>query len=85
MPVQLGVREWAVGLAAGVLSAVSSPVSAAGAVGGLTVDLICRLAEILCAAPIGVASYAWILRHLATVRRLGGAHAGRNNQPVRGV
>jgi hypothetical protein len=62
VPVQLGVREWIVGLAAAWL-----PPSLAGAAGpgvgvapGLLVDLVNRAAEILVALPVGMLSGVWL-------------------------
>jgi len=64
IPVSIGLREWAVGVSAGVLRPAAGPVNAAAAIPGLTADLLCRAAEVVCAIPVGIVSYIWVLRHL---------------------
>jgi len=64
----LGVREWAVGVTSGVLRPVPGVAGAASAAPGLTVDILCRVTEIACAIPVGVASYIWVFRHLRRAR-----------------
>lgn len=66
----LGVREWAIGLTAGL-----HPGFAAGASGvaanalGLAADLVNRTAEVLVAVPVGLASWWWLRRRLAASER----------------
>lgn len=78
MPVQLGLREWTVAIAAGIFGpssaaagnlaaptpTIASAVSVQGVLPGLQADLLTRAAEIACAVPIGVMSYLWIARKL---------------------
>lgn len=72
-PVQFGVREWVVGISAAVLGAKAAPtaggaaIGVAGAATGLTVDLINRAAEVVCALPVGLFSYLWVLRKLRRI------------------
>jgi hypothetical protein len=68
LPVQFGVREWAVGVSSGVLRPVGGLAAGAGAVPGLTVDFLCRAAEICCALPVGIVSSLWIHRRLRQIR-----------------
>ena len=68
MPVQVGLREWSVGLTSGAMHAGADGLGASAAAPGLTVDLICRGAEIACALPVGIVSYVWIHRHLRRAR-----------------
>lgn len=68
LPVQLGVREWIVGLASGLLppellertGETAGMVQAAGP--GLLVDLVNRAAELLVAVPVGIACTVWLWR-----------------------
>lgn len=65
VPVQLGVREWIVGLAAAWLppSLAVAGTRAAGAAGvapGLLADLVNRAAELLVALPVGLVSGVWL-------------------------
>lgn len=60
----LGLREWAVGLTAGLLPAWF--VGAGGDVDwkiGLAADLVNRAGELLVALPVGLLCSAWLLRH----------------------
>lgn len=80
MPVQLGLREWSVGLAssifgrpiaganAGGLLDGGPTLSVQGVLPGLQADLLTRAAEIACALPIGLISYLWIARKLKQTR-----------------
>lgn len=63
-PIQFGLREWSVGVSSAVLRPAATGVTAATAVPGLTVDLVCRVAEIVCALPIGLISTLWVYRHI---------------------
>ena len=63
-PIPLGFREWAVGVSSGVLRPGGQAIGAAAAVPGLTVDIVCRAAEICCALPVGIVSTLWIFRQL---------------------
>lgn len=63
-PIQFGLREWSVGVSSAVLRPATTGVSAAATVPGLTVDLVCRAAEIVCALPIGLISTLWVYRHI---------------------
>jgi hypothetical protein len=74
IPIALGVREWTVGMSTPLLD--GTPVRSlqtSAAVPGLTTDLLCRAAEIVCAVPVGLVSYAWIYRRMGRARsaRLG--------------
>ncbi|MBY0312479.1 MAG: lysylphosphatidylglycerol synthase domain-containing protein [Phycisphaerales bacterium] len=78
MPVQLGLREWTVGIAAGIFGqssatagniaapppTIAAAVSVQGVLPGLQADLLTRAAEIACALPIGIISYFWIAQKL---------------------
>ncbi len=66
-PIQLGLREWAVGVSTNVLRG-GTAVPGAAAAPGITVDLVCRAAEVACALPVGLVSFAWVHRRLARVR-----------------
>lgn len=68
MPVQLGLREWTVGLTSGAIRLGVHPLATAAAAPGLMADLVCRAAEIACAIPVGIVSFLWIRRHLARAR-----------------
>lgn len=63
-PIQFGFREWSVGVSSAALRSSAPGISAAAAVPGITVDLICRAAEIVCALPIGLVSTLWVYRHI---------------------
>jgi hypothetical protein len=63
LPVSLGLREWLVGASAAALAS-RGEAALPGAVQGLTADLVCRAAEIACALPVGLVSYAWVARRL---------------------
>lgn len=63
-PIQFGLREWSVGVSSAALRSSATGLTAAGAVAGLTVDLVCRAAEIVCALPIGLISTLWVYRHI---------------------
>lgn len=75
VPVQLGVREWMVGVAASILppglwsrgaeegaaaSAASMNAAGIGVAPGLLADLVNRAAEIVVALPVGIAAGAWL-------------------------
>ncbi len=63
-PIQFGLREWSVGVSSAALRSFAAGFSAAAAVPGLTVDLVCRAAEIVCALPVGLVSTLWVYRHI---------------------
>ncbi|HMN39222.1 MAG TPA: hypothetical protein PKE29_00135 [Phycisphaerales bacterium] len=65
-PIQVGVREWAVGVSTSALRG-GAAVSAATVAPGMTVDLIGRAAEVVCAIPVGLVSFVWVHRRLALV------------------
>jgi hypothetical protein len=85
LPVQVGVREWVVGVALGLAG------GAAGAGGlveaatpGLAVDLINRAAETLVAVPVGLWGTWWVVRRLRGVgiaRGRGGSETGLAGAP----
>lgn len=66
-PVQLGVREWVVGMTASLL-AVPEGEPAVRLSQGVMTDLVNRGAELACAVPLGLCSVWWLYAHL---RRLG--------------
>ncbi|MBL8990134.1 MAG: hypothetical protein JNJ48_00995 [Phycisphaerae bacterium] len=70
LPVQLGVREWIVGVmtAAGGLLGIGGA-ALPGMTQGLLADLINRAAEIVCSVPIGLASTAWLAARRARADR----------------
>jgi hypothetical protein len=87
LPVQFGLREWAVGGSSGLLGSRSSTLTSASAAPGLTVDLLSRAAEICCALPVGLVSSLWIwrrLRRLRAERQFSAGSAGNSN-PGSGV
>jgi hypothetical protein len=63
VPIQLGLREWAVGLSSAALTPGTS------AVPGLTCDLINRACEIAAALPVGLISAAWVFRKMRRVQQ----------------
>lgn len=79
IPIQVGVREWVVGLTFALLQRAGgdSATDTAAAVGqaapGLIVDLINRGAELLVSIPIGLASLVWLARRRAAAGRESGA------------
>jgi hypothetical protein len=74
-PVQLGLREWVVATAAGVLEAgevsgrLALPSSVANLTPGLLADLVNRSAEFLVAIPAGLVAAAVLYRRFRLVRR----------------
>ncbi len=75
MPVQLGLREWTVGIASSVFrrGQDAGPGAAGGVLPGLQADLVTRAAEIVCAIPVGLLSYVWLSRRLHAAKEHGGA------------
>lgn len=70
-PAQLGVREWAVGLAGGVLPSLRGLEGAGARAGsGLTVDLLCRAAELAVQLPVGAVCTWWVVREVGKRSRL---------------
>ncbi|HZW06904.1 MAG TPA: hypothetical protein VFF65_07250, partial [Phycisphaerales bacterium] len=70
-PAQLGIREWAVGLAGAFLPSLKSS-AAAGAVKsatGLTADLLNRAAELAVSLPVGLVCTWWVFRAVKQAER----------------
>jgi hypothetical protein len=63
-PVQLGLREWAVGLCARFLPATTARTAV-----GLSADLLNRAAELLVSVPLGLACSLLVWRRLARAQR----------------
>jgi hypothetical protein len=68
-PVQLGLREWVVGVVGSAFVNSASTIGPKGAADpialGLMADIFCRAIEVLVAVPVGVPATLWILRRLA--------------------
>lgn len=83
-PVQLGLREWVVGVVGSGFVGRASPIGPEGVTDpialGLMADMLCRAIEVLVAIPVGVPATIWILRRVA---RSGAAPGDRQNQPRR--
>ncbi len=84
LPIQVGAREWVVGLTSG-LTAAGAPSGSGGAESilasaapGLAADLINRAAETLVAVPVGLWGTWWVVRRL---RRAGGGGVGVGGAP----
>jgi hypothetical protein len=79
MPVQLGLREWSVGIATAVLGPGGGGGGGkAAAVPGLSADILGRVCEVVCALPVGLVSFVWIHRRMSRIRVAGanGASGG---------
>jgi hypothetical protein len=74
VPIQLGLREWSVGVSTTLLRGTGGPMGAAASP-GILADLLCRASEVICAIPVGLVSYAWIYRRLGR-GGIGAAKAG---------
>lgn len=63
LPVQLGVREWIVGVMTGVVATLGvAAVGGPSMTQGLLADLINRAAEVACSVPLGLTAAAWLAR-----------------------
>jgi hypothetical protein len=87
-PVQLGLREWVVGTAAGVLEAGQStgrltlPDSVADLTPGMLADLVNRTAEFAVAIPLGALAAAMLYRRFRRIRtRAHDQNANEANRP----
>lgn len=85
VPVQVGAREWIVGVVAGMLAAGSvgaSTLSGAlnAAAPGVTADLVNRAAELLVLVPVGLASTIWLWGRRAGAAPPGSGGAGMCDQ-----
>lgn len=67
-PVQLGLREWVVGLTAAALAGTGGP---GAVVPGLTADLVARAGELVVALPVGLAGAGWMWARLGRARTSG--------------
>lgn len=83
LPVQVGVREWVVGLSLGLMGGGATGVGVEGgapaalleaAAPGLAADLINRVAETLVAVPVGLWGTWWVVRRLRGAGTARGAH-----------
>lgn len=64
-PAQLGIREWAVGIAGTALPSLRSLASVRTTPAtGLTADLLCRAAELAVQLPVGLVCTWWVFREL---------------------
>jgi hypothetical protein len=83
VPVQVGVREWIVGLASGVLPPWLSGRTGMGegvvgaAAPGLAADLVNRAVELAVLIPVGVVCAVWLWGH-----RTGGVGAAGGDEPI---
>lgn len=78
-PVQLGLREWAVGLCARFLPATGALTSTGARTAvGLSADLLNRAAELAVSLPVGLVCTWWVWRRL---RRAMAEHAGPEASP----
>lgn len=76
LPVQLGVREWSVGLLRAFLPGVGGPSTPPATAGqavaamtpGLLADVLNRVAELLVAVPVGLLCAAYLARRVASTR-----------------
>ncbi len=70
-PVQLGLREWAIGLASTALPDSEMALNAApiadAAAPGILADCVMRAAELLIVLPVGLTASAWLWRRTRTV------------------
>jgi hypothetical protein len=75
VPVQLGLREWAVGMASTVLPGMNLPTPAAAggvveaATPALIADGMMRAAELLVVTPLGIGASVWLMRRLRSAKR----------------
>jgi len=71
-PAQLGIREWAVGLAGAFLPTLrqTAGTGAARSVTGLTADLLNRAAELAVSLPVGLVCTWWVLRAVRRAERV---------------
>ncbi|MCC6319918.1 MAG: hypothetical protein IT438_00595 [Phycisphaerales bacterium] len=60
VPIQIGLREWVIGLLGAGLGVAPEPSLADSLGPGLLVDLINRAAELVVAIPLGVAAAVWL-------------------------
>ncbi|MFT3684961.1 MAG: hypothetical protein QM783_08560 [Phycisphaerales bacterium] len=64
-PAQLGIREWAVGVAGTALPSLRSLSSLGKSPAtGLTADLLCRAAELAMQLPVGLVCTWWVMRQV---------------------
>lgn len=71
-PVQLGPREWAVGLAGAFLPSLkqtAATASTARTATGLTADLLNRAAELVVQLPVGLVCTWWVFRELKRAKQ----------------
>lgn len=74
-PVQIGLREWVVGLTAGWLASVGGIEGVAGGVSvstGLLADLVNRSIELALGVPLGLIAGAWLAKRASTAASRGG-------------
>jgi hypothetical protein len=66
-PIQLGLREWSIGIAAVAMPGVlpgADPTRADTAAVGMLADCVMRATELLIVLPLGLAASAWVYRRM---------------------
>lgn len=73
VPIQIGLREWVVGILGAGLAVAPQPSLGASLGPGLLADLVNRLAELAVALPVGVLATVWLARrwHVHARRKSG--------------